>query len=188
MKRKNEPSSNKQKKRRGLQWEEKYQPKILDELSFSNKKLKEIQDVFESTIKSNKTLLIAGSTGVGKTTVIKSSFNFSKILVLAEKFQLLNCDVSKLEPFETFLSQSTRYNTLNFGNTKKKIILIKGLPETYNKQQRQERDRILKQFINNTNVPIILIHTVCDAPTINSSLYREFSKDLLESSKVTILE
>lgn len=74
MKRKNETSTTKQKKRKDLTWEEKYQPKTIDELSFSNKKLQEIQNAFENVVKSKKTLLISGYTGCGKTTALKSIF------------------------------------------------------------------------------------------------------------------
>jgi hypothetical protein len=96
--------------------------------------------------------------------------------------------VSSLDSFKTFITQATRYKTLNIGQQNAKAIVIKGLPSVFGYEMKSRRDQILKSLESVKTVPIIIIHTLYDAPTINSSLYREFPKDFLNSTNLSRID
>ena len=101
------------------------------------------------------------------------------------------CDSTKYEDFKTFLNKSTKYKSLNLVSNekikKKDLVIIKGLPFVQ-KEKQQERNNFILSIIKSTKIPIIIIHTIYNSPTLESSLYRELPKDLIESTKIPIIE
>jgi hypothetical protein len=100
------------------------------------------------------------------------------------------CEYSKYDEFKTFLTRSTKYKSLNILQNnepqKEDVVVIKGVPFVV-QEKIFERNSFLLSAINNSRMPIVIIHTIYNAPTLESSVYRELPKEIIQS-KIPIIE
>eukprot|EP01080_Neovahlkampfia_damariscottae_P004632 gene4632-8205_t len=164
-------------------WTLKYKLKI-NELSITKKKVNLVSEAFKDILKNDSCMILAGHSGCGKTTLIQA-------LAEENKVNLKFCESSKYEDFKSFLIKSTKYKSLsiisNQNVQKKDVVVIKSLP-VVSKEKHQERNNLILSIIKTSRIPIIILHTIYNSPTLESSLYRELPKDLIQSTKIPTIE
>jgi hypothetical protein len=94
----------------------------------------------------------------------------------------VNEEISRIKNFEIFLETTLKFKPLNiFEEKKKTIILIRELPNTKNKSEKNERDELLIKYLSSPKKLVIIIQTLYDTISMSSLVYKEFPIHFLSS-------
>ncbi|XP_039138203.1 cell cycle checkpoint protein RAD17 isoform X1 [Dioscorea cayenensis subsp. rotundata] len=199
----------------GIQlWVDKHKPQTLEELAVHKKKVEEVKKWIEDRVKApkedfggNRTLLITGKTGVGKSAAIH---------VIASQIGAVLCEwttptptlwqehihnsnlglryMSKLDEFEYFVEKSRKYSLLHMpnseGSRKPVILLIDDLPTINGRAALVRLTKCLTALTHSTQVAtIVLLTEYCKTESADSPThhYEELESSLCRvgASKVT---
>lgn len=180
-------------------WIENFAPQDRSELAVHNKKIKELEEWFNS-IKSNgkkcssPMLLITGPSGSGKTSALK---------VLAKEFQYaisewitpIDMDNGKenengkivynetqTEKFMEFLMHSSRYRSL-FEVNRQRLVLVEDFPNVFLKDP-ESFTNILEHYKTYGKSPLVFIVTDTKSRTLNIS-HSIFTSELRQNFDIT---
>ena len=198
-------------------WVDKYSPVSSAELSVAPKKVKEVKAWLEQSFETrsrNKLLVLVGSPGIGKSTMIR---------VLAKELNLAVCDwnessnprtggdaraglmsveeTSPIDSFQEFLQQtgsgfcSLQITTTSLANTphssfsQKCLILLEYLPNLHTVDQELQFRKIMTDHLHRSQVPTVLVFSdVTEGKHRPADLERLIEPQILYSSLATILQ
>ena len=142
-------------------WVDKYTPQSIDDLCVAPKKVQEVLSWMETRSPSQKLLILVGSPGIGKSTMVRllAKHNDSTLHEWSDSYSNndFSCgplsmeQISPLKSFEEFMhrcgagftpmAQSERFTSIN-----KSIILLDELPNLYNSEA-EENFRFVAIFL-----------------------------------------
>lgn len=157
------------------QWIDKYQPKSIKELCIASAKISLVQNWLESKydkecIDPTKFIILAGATGIGKSTLIRvlaQELGY-RILEWNESFMEYSRQEgyqSSIQQFQEFLdSVSFPYEAVSVSNgvsapAKKSVVLIDDLPHLHTKEQKIQFQHCFNAYIQKTQTPTVMIYS-----------------------------
>lgn len=99
--------------------------------------------------------------------------------------------ISRMSHFRQFLQQTTRFN--NLFSTNQRLVVINELPFVKDREHRQQRDEILMKYCcpEKSDLrlnPVVILHTLYDAPTLNADLFRNFPQEMTHHKHVAVIQ
>lgn len=183
-------------------WIDKYAPKSTNELCVAPKKITEVEEWVKDTTSVCKMLILVGSPGIGKSTMIQVIAQSLNMNVLewndtnTDYIPWINNDPSfayesQNAAFEEFLNSAMfQYNAVDSGNTSSRsIVLIDEIPHMHNPRKEAEFRTVMTTYLMKTQVPTVFIFSnVCEGKHKPEDLERYIDTKLLYSPLVKVMQ